>query len=146
MQTRTIIGWLTVTALGVCGCGNSTRYANRPPPALPINLTVYISNSRVSVSPATVGAGPVVFLVTNQSNRAESISVARAGGGSLASTGPINPQATAQVAVDFVRGDYMVSTSNGGSDATQAQPTSVRAAHVHVGPSRRGSGGDLLTP
>lgn len=147
MQTRTIIVWLTVTTLGVVGCGNTTRYANKPRPALPVNLTVYISNARVSVSPSTVGAGPVVFEVTNQSNRAESISVApTGGGGSLASTGPINPQGTAQVAVNFTRGEYMVSTSTGGSDAAQAQPDSVQAAHVHVGPSRPGSGGDLLTP
>jgi hypothetical protein len=135
--------------LFVCGCGNTTRYANKPRPALPVNLTVYISDSRVSVSPSTVGAGPVVFEVTNQSTRAESISVSpKGGGGSLASTGPINPQATAQVAVNFARGDYLVSTSSGGSgsDAAQAQTDSIQAARVHVGPSRQGSGSVLLTP
>jgi hypothetical protein len=149
LQTRTTIGWLAATMLFVVGCGNTTRYANKPRPALPVNLTVYISDSRVSVSPSTIGAGPVIFEVTNQSTRAESISVSPAGGGgSLASTGPINPQATAQVAVNFVRGDYMVSTSTGGSgsDATQAQPNSVQAARVHVGPSRPGSGSVLLSP
>jgi hypothetical protein len=149
LQTRTTIGWLAVAMLFVCGCGNTTRYANKPRPALPVNLTVYISDSRVSVSPSTVGAGPVVFEVTNQSTRAESISVApNGGGGSLASTGPINPQATAQVAVNVARGDYMVSTSSGGSgnDAAQAQPISVQPARVHVGPMRPGSRGVLLTP
>ena len=149
MPTRTTIGWFAATMLFVCGCGNSTRYANKPRPALPVNLTVYISDSRVSVSPSTIGAGPVVFEVTNQSSRAESLSVApTSGGGSLASTGPINPQGTAQVSVNFARGDYMVSTSSGGSgsDSSQAQPTAVQAARVHVGPSRPGSRGVLLTP
>jgi hypothetical protein len=149
VQTRTTIWWCAATMLFVCGCGNSTRYANKPRPALPVNLTVAISDSRVSVSPSTVGAGPVVFEVTNQSTRAESLSVARTGGGgSLASTGPINPQGTAQVSVNFARGDYMVSTSTAasGNDASQAQSTSVRPARVHVGPSRPGSRGVLLTP
>ena len=129
--------------LFVCGCGNSTRYANKPRPALPVNLTVYISDSRVSVSPSSVGAGPVIFEVTNQSNRAR-VTLGRphpGGGDLLASTGPINPQGTAQVAVNFTRGDYMVSTSTGGfpNDAAQAQPKSVQAAHVHVGSPRPGS-------
>lgn len=147
MQTRMTIGLLAVTALAVSGCGNKTRYANKPRPALPVNLTVYIGDSRVSVSPSSVGAGPVVFGVTNQSGRAESLSIAPAGGGgSLASTGPINPQGTAQVAVQFDPGTYVVSTSTAGSDAAAAQPNAVAAAHVHVGPPRPGAGGDLLTP
>ena len=147
MQTRMTIGLVAVTALAVTGCGNKTRYANKPRQALPVNLTVYIGDSRVSVSPASVGAGPVVFEVTNQSAHAESLSIApTSGGGSLASTGPINPQGTAQVAVKFDPGTYAVSTSSGGSDASQAQPNAIAAAQVHVGPARPGAGGDLLTP
>lgn len=148
MQTRTTIGWLTVTVLGVCGCGNTTRYANKPRPATPINLTVYIGNNHVSVSPAKIGAGPVVFEVTNQSGRAASLSVAPAGGGNpLASTGLINPQATAQVAVDLRRGDYEVATASGASaQAGQAQPGGVAPGRVHVGASRPSAGGNLLSP
>ena len=148
MQTRTTIGWLTVTAFAVCGCGNSTRYANKPRPATPINLTVYIGNNHVSVSPSSIGAGPVVFQATNQSSQAESLSIAPAGGGnSLASTGPINPQGTAQVAVDLKRGDYQVSASSGGSsDASQAQPGSIGPGRLRVGAPRAGAGGTLLTP
>ncbi len=147
MQTRTTIGWLTATALVVAGCGNTARYANQPPQALPVNLTVYISPSRVSVSPASVGAGPVVVEVTNQSNQAESLSVApAAGGGTLASTGPINPQATAQVALNVARGEYEISTATGGSDAAQSQPHAIAPARVQVGAPRPGSRGVLLTP
>ena len=147
LQTRTTIGWLAVTALIACGCGNTTRYANKPRPASPINLTVYVGNNHVSVSPASIGAGPVVFEVTNQSGRAESVSVASTGGSSLASTGPINPQATAQVAVDLARGEYQVSaSSSGGSDASQAQSGTLAPGRVHVGAPRPGAGGTLLSP
>jgi hypothetical protein len=138
---------LAVTALFICGCGNTTRYANKPRPATPINLTVYIGNNHVSVSPASIGAGPVVFEVTNQSGSAQSLSVSSAGGNSLASTGPINPQGTAQVAVDLARGEYQISASSGGSsDASQAQPGSLSPGRVHVGAPRPSAGGTLLSP
>lgn len=148
MHTRMTIGFMAVTALAVCGCGNRTRFANRPRPATPINLTVYIGPGRVSVSPSKIGGGPVVFLVTNQSRRAQSLSVAPAGGGTaLASTGPINPQGTAQVTVNLTRGDYFVASSSGAaSDASQSFPTGVNPGRVHVGPPRPSADGTLLTP
>ena len=101
MRTTTI-GILGVSAIAFAGCGSSKTFANDPRPATPINLTVYINNARVSVSPQAVGAGPVVFIVTNQAARAESLAIQRkGGGGSIANTGPINPQGTAQVTVNL---------------------------------------------
>jgi hypothetical protein len=135
---------LTALAVGGCGSSGSTTYANNPRPATPINLTVYIGGDRVSVSPSKVGGGPVVFLVTNQSKRAQSLSVAPAGGGgALASTGPINPQGTAQVTVNLTKGDYLVATS---SDASQGQATGMTPGHLSVGPPRPSADGNLLTP
>src|SRR5579875_461590 len=109
---------VAATALGVASCGSTQKFANRARPPLPVNLTVYINDSHVSVSPGEVGAGPVIFEVTNGASRAESLAIvpgSAAGGQALASTGPINPQATAQVSVDLTRsGNYTVTTTTTG--------------------------------
>ncbi len=57
---------LACAALAVSACGSSATGATTPRPPAPVNLTVYIDNSRVSVSPSSVGAGPVEFIITNQ--------------------------------------------------------------------------------
>lgn len=153
MRMKTI-GMLAVGALGVSACGSTTTYANKPRPPDPVNLTVYISDSRISVSPTSVGAGPVVFIVTNQAAGAQSLTIRSSGSGSgggqaLADTGPINPQGTAQVKVDFSSaGDYTVSTSGGtATDASLAAPSSsTHSATVHIGPPRPASNGNLLQP
>src|SRR5437016_13471613 len=97
---RKTFGTLAVTVLAISGCGGSGNFANKPRPATPVNLTVSINDQRVSVSPSSVGAGEVVFTVTNQASKAESMTIHPAGNSSqsLASTGPINPQSTSQVA------------------------------------------------
>lgn len=148
---RTTISTLAVATLALTACGSSGKYANRPHPPVPINLTVSINDSRVSVSPSEVGAGPVVLLVTNQASKAESLSILPAGsaaGQALASTGPINPQGTAQVVVDIKNsGDYTVTTGTGGStDAALASPSSIQPARIHIGPPRPSAGNTLLTP
>jgi hypothetical protein len=124
-------------------CGGSKHFANEPRPPAPVNLTVYIDNNRVSVSPSSVGAGPVAFIITNQASNAESLAVLHSGAGQpLANTGPINPQATAQVTVNFSPGEYSLSTAGG--DATGG--SSIRAASIHVGPPRASSDSAVLQP
>ncbi len=144
MCRRTTIGMLAVSALAVSACGATSKGATTPRPPAPVNLTVYIDNHRVSVSPSTVGAGPVAFIITNQASQAESLAVLPAGsaaGQPLANTGPINPQATAQVTVDFSPGAYSLSTGGDGSGSS-----SIRAAALHVGKSRGNSNNQLLQP
>jgi hypothetical protein len=150
MCSRTTIGMLAVSALAVSACGGTSKGATTPRPAAPVNLTVYIDNSRVSLSPSGVGAGPVAFIITNQASQAESIAILPASGSAghsagqpLANTGPINPQATAQVTVDFGSpGTYAVSTSDGSDGAR----SSIRAALLHVGKPRPNSNNQLLQP
>jgi hypothetical protein len=154
LRRETTIGVLAATTLVVGGCGGSSKFANKVSPPLPVNLTVYINDARVSVSPARVGAGPVIFQVTNQASKAESVAIMRAGGAGgqpLATTGPINPQATAQVTVDLTaQGDYTVTTATGdGGDATDASlsnPSQITPARIHVGAVRAKSHGVLMTP
>ena len=137
---------LALGALAVSGCGGTSKGATTPRPPAPVNLTVYIDNSRVSVSPTTVGAGPVEFIITNQASQAESLAILRSGasaGQPLASTAPINPQATAQISVNFTSpGSYAVATGGGGPGSGSA----IRAASIHIGAKRVSSDSQLLQP
>lgn len=145
------IGIIVLTTGAVAGCGSSSHFANRPSPPTPINLTVYINDQRVSVSPSTVGAGPVVLIVTNQASTAQSLTVLPAGASAaqpLADTGPINPQATTQVTVNLnMPGAYTFGTTpNASTEAAAALPTGVRPALLHVGQPRPSGSNVLLQP
>ena len=146
MCRRTTIGMLAVSALAASACGATSKGATTPRPPAPVNLTVYIDNTRVSLSPNSVGAGPVAFIITNQASQAESIAILRDGsaaGQPLANTGPINPQATAQVTVNFGSpGTYALSTSGGGDGSG----SSIRSASLRVGKPRPNSNNQLLQP
>jgi hypothetical protein len=84
----------------------------------------------------------VAFIITNQASQAESVSIQHAGQ-PLANTGPINPQATAQVTVDLSSpGTYSVSTA--GADA--APGSAAEAVSIHVGAPRPSSSNDVLQP
>jgi hypothetical protein len=144
---RTTFGMFALAVLSVSGCGSAGTFANKPRPATPVDLTVYINNQRVSVSPASVGAGEVIFIVTNQADKAESLTIHR-GGQSLANTGPINPQSTQQVTVDFNRpGQYTMSTTgSGGTDAQASGRSPIQPASLRIGAKRAGSSNALLQP
>jgi hypothetical protein len=130
----------------VAGCGGGAHFANIHRPPTPIDLTVYINDARVSVSPASVGAGPIIFFVTNQASRTESMTIQpRSGGSSLGSTGPINPDSTTQVTVNLNQtGDYTVGTGSG--SGAPASGTAIAPATLHIGPSRPNADNALLQP
>jgi hypothetical protein len=145
---RATIAILALSASVAAGCGGGKHFANEPRPPTPVNLTVYINNSRILLSPSTVGAGPVIFIITNQASQAESLTVQpAAGGAALATTAPINPQATSEVQVNFTPGTYTVGTNGaGGSDASQAGSSQIQSASLFVGPERENSNSALLQP
>jgi hypothetical protein len=147
MRKTTTFSTVAVALFVVSGCGSSGHFANQPRPATPVNLSVYINNARVSLSPASVGAGEVVFIVTNQADKAETLTV-RNSSQLLASTGPINPQGTGQVAVDISHpGEYSVATaSSGGTDAALASRRPIAPASLRVGSPRPSSSDQLLQP
>jgi hypothetical protein len=146
----TTVGICAGAALVVAGCGGGGKFANEPRPATPIDLSVYINNSRVSVSPAAAGAGEIIFIVTNQADSTQSLTVHPTSNSSrqLANTGPIQPQATAQVTVDLSNpGDYTVSTAaSGQTEADLAKATKIHPAALHIGPARASSSNVLLQP
>jgi hypothetical protein len=146
---RTTIGFLALSAVAVAGCGNTTTFANKPRPPTPVDLTVYINNARVSVSPNSVGAGPVIFIVTNQSTKTQTLSINNSISGKSigVGTGPINPQATTEVTVDFKPGNYSVTTGpSGQTDAALAAPASIHPAPLHIGAPRKNADNVLLQP
>ena len=144
---RATIGILAVSAAVVAGCGGGKHFADEPRPPTPVNLTVFVSNSRILISPDAIGAGPATFVITNQASQAESLTVHSAGGAALATTAPINPQTTSSVQVNFTPGTYTVATSPaGGTDAAQAGSGSIRSVSLFVGPQRQNSNGALLQP
>jgi hypothetical protein len=146
MRIRTI-GQLAIIALVVSACGSAGgKSASLPRPPNPVNLTVYVNDSRVSVSPEKVGAGPITFIVTNQASHAEALAISK-GGSTLASTAPINPQGTTQVSVDFKPGEYTIATgARGGNDAQLSKQSSIRPASIHIGRERASSSNSVLQP
>ncbi len=137
----------TVLLISACG-GGGGRFASQARPPTAVNVTVYVNDASVSVSPSSLGAGPVVFIVTNQASQSEALTISRAGQSHpLASTAPINPQATTQVSVNFKPGEYTVGiAAHGSTDASLSQPSSMRPASLHIGRERQSSGSELLQP
>lgn len=141
MRRATILS-LALAMVLIGGCGGGAHFADKSRPATPVNVTVYIDDARISVSPTSVGAGSVVFIITNQASRAEAVAVKPANGGHpLASTAPINPQATSQVTVNFGKGDYVLS-----STSSDAGAITTRFASLHVGAERQSANNSLLEP
>jgi hypothetical protein len=135
MRSRVVVCAAAAVAATVAGCGAGGHFVAATPAASPVDLDVFISNSRVQLSPARLGAGPVLLLVTNQSSRSETLTVNPARGSPVASTGPINPDSTAQVQVNLTTpGDYALS-------AERTTP-----ARLRIGPARPGGSGALLRP
>lgn len=138
---------LALGMVALAGCGSGAHFADKSRPPTPVNVTVYIDNARVSLSPSTVGAGPVVFIITNQASRAEALTVKpTAGGNALATTAPINPQATSTVTVNFRQGDYTLATATTAAADAAAGGTSIQPASLHIGRQRPNANNALLEP
>jgi hypothetical protein len=149
MRIRTIVT-VGASALALTACGSTGgTAASRAGAPTPVNLSVYVNDSRISVSPRVVGAGPVIFVVTNQASHSEALAITRGRPGAhpLASTAPINPQGTTQVSVDFKPGEYTISTAaHGRTDAQLSRPSSIASASLHIRRRRAGSSNSLLQP
>jgi hypothetical protein len=129
-----------VLALGGCG-SSSADYKNDPRPAGPIVITGYIDDQRVSVSPRSLGAGPISLIVTNQTAAAQRVTLETAsatgtGPGVKQVTAPISPRDTATLKADVKQGTYTVHVAG---DA-------IRAARLMVGRERASAQNDLLQP
>jgi hypothetical protein len=131
----------TALAAGLGACGAGDDYKNTPRPPVPINVTAAIDGDQVRVSKRSFGAGPVVFIISNQSEAAQSVTfetdeLGAATDGIRRSTGTIEPQSTGQLRVDAREGSYTLSASSGG----------VVPAVVEVSGQRPSAQDQLLLP
>ncbi len=127
----------TTTVMAVSACGSTTRYANDPrPPDLAI-ITTAVTNDRVAVAPARVGAGPVEFTLANETGASQTVTVASDQAGQLRlQTPPINPGDTASLKTVLKTGGYSV----------RVDGSTIRASRIAVGPSRPSAQSTLLEP
>ena len=116
------------------GCGGGATFANKPRPPTPVNLT-RLRQQRPGVDLTDLGRRRPGHLPRHQRRRQDRVGddSAADGGQTLGTTGPINPQSTAQVTVDFrTPGEYTVATDKGGQDRS-------RPVHEVADPTRRSS-------
>jgi hypothetical protein len=146
-RARTLAA-LSVGVLALAGCGGGTHFANTGRPASPINVSVFVNDQRISVSPGSITPGLVTITIANQSSNARAIQIAPPGGSSaVTTTGPISPQATDQVTIQLSSGDYMVGiTPDNSTQAAAATPSGVAAASLTVKGHRPNSNSQLLQP
>lgn len=138
---RTTALAIAALAAAAAGCGGGDEYENRPRPATPINVTAAVSDARVSVSPRTFGAGPIVMIVSNQTTSPQTVTIEtqELGGsqpGLKRSTSPIGPRSTSTLKIDVREGTYQVSTRKGG----------IEPATLEVGKPRKSAQDELLQP
>ncbi len=129
---------LAAALLTGCG-GGDDDYANNPRPPAPINVTAAITDRGITVSPPEFGAGPVVFIIANQTDEPTKVTLesdTSSGPGIKQTTSPINPDGTASLKVDMKTGDYEVRVD--GAD--------IEAAALVVGAARESAQDELLQP
>ncbi|MCW3041607.1 MAG: hypothetical protein JWM31_3512 [Solirubrobacterales bacterium] len=136
---RTAVAACGVGLLALAGCGGSNDdYQNTARPAAFIKVTAYVSDKAISVSPSSIGAGPVSLIVTNQSGRAQRVTFESGGDGAgfRQQTGPINPGAPATLTADVPPGTAVVRVDGGG----------IKSARIKVGKERPSAQNELLLP
>jgi hypothetical protein len=123
--------------IALAGCGGGAPRKNVPRPPTPVTLTAAIHDRLIEVSPARVGAGPIVLIVSNQTAHARAVTMETdQAGTTVAHTDPIPPQGTGRLTLDAVRGVYRVQIADRG----------VRPGRVVIGPQRPSAQNDLLKP
>jgi hypothetical protein len=132
---------LLTLLIGLAGCGGGDRRENELRPPSPVMMTAAIHSDGVQVSPASVGAGTIILVVSNQSGAPQTVTfetdeLGGKTGGVTASSPRIAPRATGRLTINAREGTYSVHTADDG----------IEAARVKIGPPRRSSQDDLLLP
>ena len=130
---------LATTALVAAGCGGGSKFENEPRPPAPIQLTGVIRDDKLTVSPNRVGAGPVILLISNQTQNAHVITLD--GGDVKETVGPVNPLDTAKLQQTLSQGTYEVKAGS-----SKAVPKEIEPARLLIGPPRKSSRNELLLP
>ena len=123
----------------VAGCGGGSHFKNETRPPVPVQLTGVVNDRAVQISPKKVGAGPVIIIVSNQTNGAHTLTLE--GNGTTDTVGPVNPMGTGKLQQSLKPGTY---TLKAGSPQATAQP--IAPGRVTVTKERQSSSNDLLLP
>jgi hypothetical protein len=126
---------------GLAGCGGGEPRENRLRPAPPATMTAAVHDGVVQVSPASIGAGEIVLVVSNQSGRPQQVTfetdeLGGSTGGSRASSPTIAPSGTGRLTIDAREGTYRVHVGD----------RAIRGTRVTVGPPRKSGQDQLLLP
>jgi hypothetical protein len=130
---------LATAAITVAGCGGSEKFKNDPRPPAPVQLTGVITDKGVRISPNRVGAGPVILLISNQTQDAHTLTLD--GAGTKDTVGPINPLDTAKLQQTLQQGSYQVKAGS-----SKALSKELKPGTLDVGPRRRSSSDQVLLP
>jgi hypothetical protein len=123
----------------VAGCGGGSHFKNEARPPVPVQLTGVVTDRAVQISPKRVGAGPVIIVVSNQTNGAHTLTLE--GNGTTDTVGPVNPMGTGKLQQSLKPGTY---TLKAGSEQATAQ--AIAPGRVTVTRQRQSSSNDLLLP
>jgi hypothetical protein len=124
----------------LAGCGAGKDFADKPRPAAPLYLTGVITSSRVTVSPNRVGAGPVVILVSNQTQAPHTLTLDGANIAPVQSAS-IGPTDTARIQTTLQPGTYTVKVGSLKAVKKELQP-----AHLVIGKQRPDSNNQVGLP
>src|SRR3954447_487751 len=97
---------LATAAFTAAGCGGGSQFKNEPRPPAPVQLTGVIRDDKLTVSPNRVGAGPVILLISNETQDAHTITLD--GVDTKDTVGPVNPLDTAKLQQTLKEGSYTV--------------------------------------
>jgi hypothetical protein len=139
---RTRTAALLAAVLGVLvlgGCGGGDHFKNKPRPPATVQLSGVITDGGVSVEPRTIGAGPVILIISNQTQQAHTVTLDGPSGSE--EVGPINPLDAGRIQHNLDQGSYEI---RAGSE--QATDKAIPSAKLNVGPSRPDSSNDVLLP
>ena len=130
---------LALAAMTAAGCGGESKFQNKPRPPAPVQLTGVITDKGVTISPNRVGEGPVILLISNQTQQAHTITLD--GQNTTDTVGPINPLDTAKLQQTVEQGDYQVKAGS-----SKAAPKELKAGKIVVGPPRKSSSNQVNLP
>ncbi len=138
---RTRSTWMALSALAVTiavsGCGGGEDFANKPRPAVTLQLSGVITADKMVVQPSKIGAGPVVLLISNQTDESHSVTL-EGDDVDPEEVGPINPLDTATIQKDLPEGDYEITIV--------PNEDGIKAAELTVAGERPSASNTLLLP
>jgi hypothetical protein len=131
---------VALTAGLLAGCGGGKNFADQPRPSAPLYLTGVITSSGVTVSPNRAGAGPVVILVSNQTQASHTLTL---DGDNIApvQSGSIAPTDTGRIQTTLSPGTYTVKAGS-----VQAVRKQLAPARLVIGKERADSNDQVGLP